>query len=258
MHDDFWSSDVSSTDDGVTFLTQEAYDRLSRELDELVANRPAMAKEINDRREEGDLKENGGYHAAREEQGKQEGRILQLQQLLRTAKVGEAPVSDGVAGPGMVVEVRFGGDDEVETFLIGSREEAETAAVEVYSAASPLGKALTGRARGRDRRVRDAERQDDEGHPRQREAVRRLSLPTPELHASAPPRPPRSSPGRPSSWSRRAPRRSTARAPAPGRPRRVGRSGRRAGSSGTARRRPAPAPSARPPRRPRPRTRCGK
>jgi len=140
---------VSTTDDAtVTWLTQEAYDRLSRELDELIANRPAMAKEINDRREEGDLRENGGYQAAREEQGKQEGRILQLQQLLRNAKVGEAPVSDGVAGPGMVVEVRFGDDDEVEKFLIGSREEAETAGVEVYSAASPLGKALTGAREG--------------------------------------------------------------------------------------------------------------
>jgi transcription elongation factor GreA len=139
---------VSTADDIVTWLTQEAYDRLSRELDELIANRPAMAQEINARREEGDLKENGGYHAAREEQGKQEGRILQLQALLRTAKVGEAPVSNGVAGPGMVVEVRFEGDDEIERFLIGSREEAETAGVEVYSAASPLGKALTGKHEG--------------------------------------------------------------------------------------------------------------
>jgi transcription elongation factor GreA len=140
---------VSTTDDAtVTWLTQDAYDRLARELDELIANRPAMAKEINDRREEGDLRENGGYQAAREEQGKQEGRILQLQQLLRDAKVGEAPVSDGVAGPGMVVEVRFDGDDELERFLIGSREEAETAGVEVYSAASPLGKALTGKREG--------------------------------------------------------------------------------------------------------------
>jgi transcription elongation factor GreA len=140
---------VSTTDDAtVTWLTQEAYDRLARELDELIENRPKMAKEINDRREEGDLRENGGYQAAREEQGKQEGRILQLQQLLRSAKVGEAPVNDGVAGPGMVVDVRFDGDDEVETFLIGSREEAETAVVEVYSAASPLGKALTGAREG--------------------------------------------------------------------------------------------------------------
>ena len=138
-----------STTDGnpVTFLTQEAYDRLSRELEELIANRAAMAQEINARREEGDLRENGGYHAAREEQGKQEGRIAQLQELLRTAKVGEAPVSEGVGGPGMFVTVRFDGEDE-ESFLIGSREEAETANVEVYSAASPLGKALTGAREG--------------------------------------------------------------------------------------------------------------
>ena len=140
---------MTSTDDAtVTWLTQEAFDRLSNELDGLIANRPAMAAEINARREEGDLKENGGYHAAREEQGKQEGRIVQLQTLLRSAKVGEPPVSDGVAGPGMIVTVRFDGDDEDERFLIGSREEAETAGVEVYSAASPLGKALTGAREG--------------------------------------------------------------------------------------------------------------
>jgi transcription elongation factor GreA len=133
----------------VTWLTQEAYDRLSNELAELIANRPVIAKEINDRREEGDLRENGGYHAAREEQGKQEGRIAQLEQLLRTAQVGEAPQDDGVAGPGKVVTVRFGDDaDDTETFLIGSREEAETADVEVYSSASPLGLALTGAKEG--------------------------------------------------------------------------------------------------------------
>lgn len=139
---------MSAPDDAVTFLTQDAYDRLSRELEGLIANRPTIAKEINDRRSEGDLRENGGYHAAREEQGKQEGRILQIQELLRNAKVGEAPVSEGVAGPGMLVEVRFEDDEDVETFLIGSREESETAGVVVYSAASPLGKALTGKREG--------------------------------------------------------------------------------------------------------------
>jgi transcription elongation factor GreA len=132
----------------VTWLTQDAFDRLSRELQELKVNRPVIAKEINDRREEGDLRENGGYQAAREEQAKQEGRILQLENLLRTARVGEAPVSEGVAGPGMVVEVRFDGDDDVERFLIGSREESETAGIDVYSWASPLGKALTGAREG--------------------------------------------------------------------------------------------------------------
>lgn len=140
---------MSTTHDTpVTFLTQEAFDRLSKELEELIAHRPVMAKEINDRREEGDLKENGGYHAAREEQGKQEARVVSLQSLLHSAKVGEAPVSDGVAGPGMLVTVRFDGDDEDETFLIGSREETDTAGVEVYSSASPLGQALTGAREG--------------------------------------------------------------------------------------------------------------
>ena len=139
---------MSSTNAHVTWLTQEAYDRLSKELEALIANRPVLAKEINDRRQEGDLRENGGYHAAREEQAKEEGRIAQLQALLRDAKVGEAPVSEGVAGPGMLVTVRFEGDDETETFLIGSREETETAGVEVYSAASPLGQALTGASEG--------------------------------------------------------------------------------------------------------------
>lgn len=144
---------MSSTDSvnsaaTVTWLTQEAYDRLSKELETLIGNRTAIAKEINDRRQEGDLRENGGYQAAREEQAKQEGRIRQLQQLLREAQVGEAPTTNGTAGPGMVVAVRYQGDDESETFLIGSREEAATAEIEVYSAASPLGKALTGAHEG--------------------------------------------------------------------------------------------------------------
>ena len=141
------STEASST----TWLTQEAYDRLSKELQQLIDNRPAMAKEINDRREEGDLKENGGYHAAREEQGKQEGRIVQLTQLLRAAKVGEAPTSEGTAGPGMVVTVRFDDDEDAETFLIGSREEAGTTDLDVYSSASPLGQALAGAKEGEQR-----------------------------------------------------------------------------------------------------------
>lgn len=142
------STDSVNSAPTVTWLTQEAHDRLSRELETLIGNRTSIAKEINDRRQEGDLRENGGYQAAREEQAKQEGRIRQLQQLLREAQVGEAPTSDGTAGPGMVVTVRYQGDEEGETFLIGSREEAATADIEVYSAASPLGKALTGAREG--------------------------------------------------------------------------------------------------------------
>ena len=142
---------MSTTDAAdVTWLTQEAYDRLSRELEQLIAHRPMLAKEINDRREEGDLRENGGYQAAREEQGKQEGRILQLQDMLRRAVVGAAPADDGVVEPGMVVTVAFGDPaaGDTETFLLGSREAAETSGVAVYSPQSPLGTALVGHREG--------------------------------------------------------------------------------------------------------------
>lgn len=145
--------DVSTDNDqaNATWLTQEAFDRLKHEHDELVENRPTMAAEINARREEGDLRENGGYHAAKDLQGQKEARIRHLEDLLRTARVGEPPTAEGVAGQGMVVTVRFDGDDETEIFLIGSREESETSGVAVYSPASPIGKALTGAKIGESR-----------------------------------------------------------------------------------------------------------
>lgn len=130
------------SDTQVTWLTQDAYDRLKAELDELVANRPAIAAKINEAREEGDLKENGGYHAAREEQGQQESRIRQLQELLRTAKVGDVPTESGIAKPGSVLTVRFDGEDDTEKFLLATREEGTHGELEVYSPSSPLGQAL--------------------------------------------------------------------------------------------------------------------
>lgn len=131
-----------------TWLSQDAFDRLQGELDALIAARPAVAAEINARREEGDLRENGGYHAAREEQGKQEARIRQLQELLRTAKVGEAPTAD-VVSPGMVVTIQFDDDpDDTETFLLGSREIAATTDLTVYSPESALGAAIMGAKSG--------------------------------------------------------------------------------------------------------------
>ncbi len=131
-----------------TWLSQDAHDRLQAELDELIANRTAIAAEINARREEGDLRENGGYHAAREEQGKQEARIRYLQELLRTAQVGEAPTTDAVA-PGTVVTIYFDDDpDDTETFLLGSREIAATTDLTVYSPESALGRAILGTRAG--------------------------------------------------------------------------------------------------------------
>jgi len=142
------SSDTSVDVANVTWLTQEAFDRLQREHDSLVSGRKEISAKIEAAREEGDLRENGGYHAAKEEQGKQEARIRQLEQLLRTAKVGQAPMAAGVAGPGTVATVRYADGDQ-EKFLIGSREDsAARDDIEVYSAQSPLGRALTGKKSG--------------------------------------------------------------------------------------------------------------
>ena len=136
----------------VTWLTQDAHDRLQQELDGLVAHRPVIAAEINARREEGDLKENGGYHAARDEQAKQEARIRHLQEILRSAQVGVPPADDGVVEPGMVVTIAYDGDDnDQETFLLGSREEGVHGSMQVYSPQSPLGQAILGANRGESR-----------------------------------------------------------------------------------------------------------
>jgi transcription elongation factor GreA len=139
---------VSSSEASKTWLSQDAYDRLQAELDKLIADRPVIAAEINARREEGDLRENGGYHAAREEQGKQEHRIQVLKELLRTAEVGEAPDADKVA-PGSVVTIYFDDDQsDTETFLLGSREIAATTDLTVYSPESALGTAILGAREG--------------------------------------------------------------------------------------------------------------
>ncbi len=135
--------DVTETTGQATYLTQEAYDRLKGELAELSGpGRSDIAKKIEAARAEGDLKENGGYHAAKEEQGKMEARIRQLTQLLDKAIIGHTPDDDGVVEPGMVVTVEMFG--EKETFLLGSREIAD-ASMQVYSEASPIGAAVNGK-----------------------------------------------------------------------------------------------------------------
>ncbi|MFP5336445.1 MAG: transcription elongation factor GreA [Actinomycetes bacterium] len=130
-----------------TWLTQDAYERLKAELEHLTGEgRAEIARRIEAARSEGDLRENGGYHAAKEEQGKQEARIRQLQQLLRNATVGETPPDDGIVEPGMVVRAKVGGREM--TFLLGSRESAGHTDIDVYSEKSPLGSAINGQRAG--------------------------------------------------------------------------------------------------------------
>jgi transcription elongation factor GreA len=137
-------------------LTQDAYDRLRDELEQLIlVERQQIAKRIQEAREEGDLKENGGYHAAKEEQGKLEARINRLEEMLANATVGEADASDGIVKQGLLVVCDING--KPNEFYLGSHEifedtkyekEIEEGDFSVYSPDSPIGQAIEGKEVG--------------------------------------------------------------------------------------------------------------
>ncbi|HZM39671.1 MAG TPA: transcription elongation factor GreA [Acidimicrobiales bacterium] len=128
-------------------LSQAAYDRLQAEHDDLTTRgRVEIARKIEAARELGDLSENGDYHAAKEEQGKMEGRIRQLAYMLENAEIVESDGSNEVSH-GSVVAIRYEGDDEVERYLIGSIEERHDD-LDIISPSSPLGEALIGSSPG--------------------------------------------------------------------------------------------------------------
>ncbi|MBA8794548.1 transcription elongation factor GreA [Friedmanniella endophytica] len=142
-----------TTSSQTIWLTQDAYDKLQQELEYLTGpGRAEVSARIAAAREEGDLRENGGYHAAREEQGQQEARIRQLTDMLRRAEVGEAPDNPDEVVPGTKVTIAFGGDeDDTDTFLLGSRELLgvdDSVDLNVYSPQSPLGSAILGKHKG--------------------------------------------------------------------------------------------------------------
>ena len=131
------------------WLTQQTFDRLTAELEE---RRGPLRAEIVDRissaRDEGDLKENGGYHAAKDEQGTNEGRIRQLEEMLSDATT-EPSADDQTDSAGKVVAYRYDSDEDEESFLLGAREIAEDHTdIEVYSPESPLGSTLLGHKAG--------------------------------------------------------------------------------------------------------------
>ena len=126
-----------------TWLTQEAYDRLKAELDNLInVERAAITKKIQDAREEGDLKENGGYHAAKDQQGIIEARIARLTQILANSVVGESQESSDTVAQGMVITIEL--NEKKMEFLLGSAEMAENTDMSVYSPDSPMGIAIMG------------------------------------------------------------------------------------------------------------------
>jgi transcription elongation factor GreA len=129
-----------------TQLTREAFDRLQAELeDKRTRGRVEIARAIEAARALGDLSENGDYHAAKDSQGKMESRIRQLEAMLDRAVIlnSEAAGAGGAVSTGVIVSLRYAGDDEVERYLIGSIEERREG-INVISPNSPLGQALMG------------------------------------------------------------------------------------------------------------------
>src|SRR4051794_20868002 len=128
-------------------LSQEAYDRLQEELAERSGpRRREISAWIERAREHGDIRENADYDAAKNEQGHNEARVRQLQDLLRRA-VEVEPVAGDVVEPGTVVEVRIEGEDDTTLYLVGSIEERHET-YDVLSTGSPLGQALLGHGPG--------------------------------------------------------------------------------------------------------------
>ena len=135
------------------YITPEMKAKLEAELQARIDHRPVVAAEINERREEGDLKENAGYDAAREMQDQEEARIKQISEVLANSTTERSGVEEGVANVGTVVHVYYNGDeDDKETFLIGTRAAAsDNQDLETYSEQSPLGAAILGAHEGETR-----------------------------------------------------------------------------------------------------------
>lgn len=127
-------------------LTQDAYDKLKDELAYREGQyRDEITKRIAAARAEGDLSENGGYQAAREEQSKNEGRVNELTVKLRNAKIVEAPKA-GIVGNGSLVTIELAGNEM--TYVLGARDMASVTKYDVLSEESPIGKAIMGAKAG--------------------------------------------------------------------------------------------------------------
>ena len=138
-------------------LSPQAYERLQQELEERpTTRRREISLWIERAREHGDISENADYDAAKNEQGHNEARVRQLEAMLKNAVVIEGSSSGDVVEPGVLVELRYDGDDDAVTYLVGSIEERHET-YDVLSTESPLGQALLGRGTRRQGEVSGTE-----------------------------------------------------------------------------------------------------
>jgi transcription elongation factor GreA len=123
-----------------TWLTPAAHEKLIAELEELkTEGRRQIETRLAEARSHGDLRENGDYDAAKNDQGLMEARIRQLQALVDSAEVREA-ADDGVVGIGSIVKVVDEDGDEMEYFVANRANKVP--GYILTSPESPLGKEL--------------------------------------------------------------------------------------------------------------------
>ena len=125
-------------------LTSEGKKELEQELDELIKNRPVIAEKIATARAFGDLSENEEYSSARNEQKMAESRILEIQDILKNAKIIRGGKKDK-ADLGATVSLEMNGR-KVEYTLVGPTEANPLEGK--ISNESPIGKALLGKKAG--------------------------------------------------------------------------------------------------------------
>ncbi len=128
------------------YLTDEGRKELQDELDTLLANRSVIAEEIATARSQGDLAENAEYHAAKEEQGRQEARIEEIEHILQNAEVIKAPKGDSKVQLGSTVTLKSE-DGKTKEFQVVGTVEADPLNGKI-SDESPIGKALMGKKEG--------------------------------------------------------------------------------------------------------------
>ncbi|TAH50324.1 MAG: transcription elongation factor GreA [Chloroflexota bacterium] len=134
--------------DKPVFLTPEGRDKLQQELDNLInVKRPEVAEAIHSAKEEGDISENSAYDAAKEQQAFVEGRIMQIEQMLKNAEIIDSRVATGLVVLGSRVKVvEKGTKDEEEYQIVGSAEADPNKGR--ISNESPIGRALMGKKKG--------------------------------------------------------------------------------------------------------------
>ncbi len=129
-------------------ITVQGLDKLKEELEDLKKNkRPKVVAAIAEARAHGDLKENAEYHAAKEQQGHIEGRVLEINNIIATANVIDVKKfeNDGKIIFGSTVTLKDLENDNKKSFKIVGKDEADISKNLIYFK-SPIGKALIGKS----------------------------------------------------------------------------------------------------------------